>query len=261
MANLPDPALVAVQFSDSSVRVVLADKLQTTVYDQSFGIREMLDQDQWAWDVGGYIATTFALEGKKRSAAAIAVCCPGFVDESSGRLIASRSNPIWNDLDVVGRLRAHFDVPIMAADELRAALRAEMSAMDTPDEESMFYLRLDESYSAVTAYSTSRVIFGGAESYEVSSTLSILPEVIERDSAVYESLSINLSEALAYTRPTVIFIETDAGHFEPIKQALGNLCESLGLSAKIVLAKDDPDKLIHGTIYLASNLALENRLY
>ena len=74
MANLPDPALVAVQFSDSSVRVVLADKLQTTVYDQSFEIREMLDQDQWAWDVGGYIATTFALEGKKRSAAAIAVC-------------------------------------------------------------------------------------------------------------------------------------------------------------------------------------------
>lgn len=261
MVNLPDPALVAVQFSDLAVRVMLADKSRTAVYDQTFEIREMLDQEQWAWDVGGYIATTFALEGKKRSAAAIAVCCPGFVDESSGRLISSRRNPMWDDLDVVGELRAHFDVPIMATDELRTALRTEMAAVETPGEESILYLRVDESSSAVAVYSTSRVVFGGVESYEISSTLPTLSNVLEKDSVVYESLVISLSEALAYTRPAVIFIETYAGHFEPIKHALGTVCESIDLSVKILPATDDVDKLIRGAIYLASNLALENRLY
>jgi len=261
MANLPDPALVAVQFSDVAARVMLTDKTHTVIHDQLFEIREMLDQEQWAWDIGGYIATVFALEGKKRSAAAIAVCCPGFVDESSGRLISSRSNPIWNDLDVVSELRGHFDVPIMAADELRAALRAEMVSADISGEESTLYLRLDESSSAVAAYSTSRVTFGGVESYDVSSTLPILPQTLEEESEMYESLVINLSEALGYIKPNVIIIDAFAEHFESIKLALETLCQSLGLAVKILPAKADADRLILGTVYLASNLAFENRLY
>ena len=261
MANLPDPALVAVQFSDLTVRVVLADKSHAIIRDELFEIREMLDQEQWAWDIGGYIATVFALEGKKRSAAAIAVCCPGFVDESSGRLISSRGNPIWDDLDVVSELRGHFDVPIMATDELRAALRAEMVSADIPGAESMLYLRLDERSSAVAAYSTSRVIFGGVASYDVSSMLPILPQTLEKGAEMYESLAINLSEALGYIKPDVIIIDAFAEHFESIKIALEKLCQSLGLAVKILPAKADADRLIIGTVHLASNLAFENRLY
>ncbi|HIE84958.1 MAG TPA: ROK family protein [Dehalococcoidia bacterium] len=261
MANLPDPALVAVQFSDLAARVMLTDKTHTVIHDQSFEIREMLDQEQWAWDIGGYIATVFALEGKKRSAAAIAVCCPGFVDESSGRLISSRSNPLWDDLDVVSELRGHFDVPIMATDELRVALRAEMILADIPGAESTLYLRLDERSSAVAAYSTSRIIFGGAESFDVSSMLPIFPQTLEKDSEMYESLVINLSETLGYIRPDVIIIDAFADHFESIKIALETLCQSLGLAVKILPAKVDADRLILGTVHLASNLAFENRLY
>jgi hypothetical protein len=149
----------------------------------------------------------------------------------------------------------------MATDELRVALRAEMILADIPGAESTLYLRLDERSSAVAAYSTSRIIFGGAESFDVSSMLPIFPQTLEKDSEMYESLVINLSETLGYIRPDVIIIDAFADHFESIKIALETLCQSLGLAVKILPAKVDADRLILGTVHLASNLAFENRLY
>ncbi len=110
----PEPALVGIDFTASTLRIALADLDGQVLHRQDFPLPPLEDEDAWAWEVGGRVATCFAAEGIHRWAAGIGISCPGIVDPIAGRIVESTVVEAWDGLNVVAALRRHIDAPIVA---------------------------------------------------------------------------------------------------------------------------------------------------
>lgn len=159
--NTPESAIVGVDFTPATLRLVLARLDGEILRQEEHPLPEVDDEAAWAWEVGGRISTLFAADGGQRYALGIAVACPGLVDPVAGRIEECFANEAWEGLNVVAALRRHIDAPIVALGRVEAALRGEASAGNAVGTFDALYVSLLDGPSA-SVLSSGRIL-GGAQ--------------------------------------------------------------------------------------------------
>ena len=94
-----ESVLVAVDFTADALRLALTQVDGTPLGDERWDLPPLNDDEAWAWEVGGRIATLFAREGNGRSALAVGIAAPGPVDPVTGRAGRAAVLPAGATLD------------------------------------------------------------------------------------------------------------------------------------------------------------------
>jgi len=252
----PEPALVAVDFTATSLRVALASMDGRVIYREDFPLGELADEDAWAWEVGGRIATCFAAEGNQRWAAGIGVACPGIVDSANGHLIESTASEAWDGLDVVGSIRRHIDAPVVAISRVEAGLRGEAAAGAAAETFDALYVCLDD-YPQAAILSSGRVIAG------VRGRAGALPAFPEIEvgaalaGAELEQAISLLADLVALVDPAVVVIQGALEHVQPLVATLQAVLDQVSPGTEVSPALLGPNAALLGALKAAAIVAFE----
>ena len=206
-----DPVLVAVDFTADELVVMLSGPGGEDVGHGAWPLPPLADEEAWAWEVGGRIATLFAANGERRSALAIAVAAPGVVEPLSGRLVESTGQPEWAGLPVVEALRRHFNAPIVCENRTLAALHGERWHGAAQNLDDVLYVSLRGVPSAA-AIVGGRPIRGARFA---AGALPAMPELTFGQAISDEELETAsglLADASALLDPEVVVIEGAESH-------------------------------------------------
>lgn len=141
----PIAALVAIDFTATELRLLLATPEQELIANERYELPELADEEAWAWEVGGRVSTLFSRDAEPLYALGIGIACPGAVHPVRGVITESRAQEGWNELHVVDAIRRHIDAPAVALDRAQAALRGEMAFGAALDVTDALYVSLRES--------------------------------------------------------------------------------------------------------------------
>lgn len=253
----PEPALVGVDFTADALRIVLASPLGEVLYRQDFALPELLDEDAWAWEVGGRISTCFAAEGQHRSAAGIAVACPGTVDPVAGRIQESTAREAWDGLPVVEALRRHIDAPIVALGRLEAALRGEYAAGAAEGVFDAVYVSLAEG-PAAAILSSGRIVGGvHGRAGSLPAFPALLADTPLSGEACEEAAAI-LADIAAFLDPAVLVLHGPQEHVQPLVAALDDLLPEIAPATAAVPAALGDNAALLGALKAAAIVAYEN---
>lgn len=250
------PALVAVDFTATRLDVLLAEPGGGVLLRQTYALPDPLDEDAWAWEVGGRIASAFAAEGNHRWALAIAVACPGYVDSPTGRMVESAAREGWDGLAVVEALRRHIDVPIVALGRTEAALRGEAAAGAAAATFDALYVSLsDDPPSAIL--SSGRVVGGATRR---AGALPALPEMTPGEVLEGEALegaAALLADAATLLDPAVVVIHGAQEHVMPLIPVLQRVLDQVAAGIDVVPAALGDGAALVGALQAASIAAYE----
>jgi len=143
--NEPIAALVAIDFTATELRLLLATPEQELIASERYELPQLADEEAWAWEVGGRVSTLFSRDAEPLYALAIGIACPGAVHPVRGVMTESRAQEGWDGLHVVDAIRRHIDAPAVALDRAQAALRGEMTFGAALDVTDALYLSVRES--------------------------------------------------------------------------------------------------------------------
>jgi predicted NBD/HSP70 family sugar kinase len=252
-----ESVLVAVDFTATTLRVVLADLEGAPVAREDSTLPELADESAWSWEVGGRIATLFAGEGNRRSALGIAIAAPGPVEPIAGRMIRSvDGQPAWDGLAVVDALRRHIDAPIVAENRTLVALQAERWHGVARGVDDVLYVSLRGVPSA-GLISAGRLVRGAH--FEAGA----LPAVPQFDAeqrlagADLEAAAGLLADAIALADPRLVVLDAAPQHAEPLLPLLQRVVDEVAPGPRIVVSELGEEAAILGAIDLASTVAYE----
>ncbi len=252
----PEPVVVAVDFTASTLRVMLASLQGEVVAREAYELPELPTEEAWAWEVGGRIATLFAAEGNRRWAAAIGVACPGVVDGPAGRLVESDGQEGWDDLPVVEALRRHIDAPVVALGRTEAALRGEAAAGAAAAVFDALYVSLSPRPSAAIL-SSGRIVGGGARR---AGALPAFPELDPGMPLAGEPLELAaslLADMSALLDPSLVVIGGDPQHAAPLVEALQRALDEVAPGPQVVPAALGEFAVLLGAHHAAAIVAYE----
>lgn len=255
-ANLPDPVLVAVDFTATTLRVVLVDSDGEVIERNTYELGPLPDETSWAWEVGGRIATAFAREGQKRWAQAIAVACPGLVDPVTGVLVESNGQPAWDGLHVVDAIRRHIDAPVVALNRVQAALRGEWSAGAADGTMDALYVSL-RGIPQAAVLSNGRVMAGAANR---AGSLPALPELDPAqvlDGETLEQVTGVLADLAALVDPTVVILDGEEAHVSVLGPVLQGVLNEVAPGAQVSRPALGEGSALLGALKAAEILAYE----
>ena len=156
----PGGALVALDFTGSELRLLLATPDQQPIASERWLLPELEDEEAWSWEIGGRLATLFAGRDDASFALGIAIACPGLVDPVRGVLTESRGQAGWDDLHVVDAVRRHIDRPVVAVDRVQAALRGEATTGDAWGQNDVLYLSARDGETTAAVLAAGRAVTG-----------------------------------------------------------------------------------------------------
>ncbi len=254
--DLPEPVLVGVDFTATELRVVLVDGDGEVVERERYDLGPLLDEEAWAWEVGGRIATSFAREGQKRWAQAIAVACPGLVDPVAGILVESGGQPEWDGLHVVDAIRRHIDAPVVALNRVQAALRGEWSAGAADGTMDALYVSL-RGVPQAAVLSNGRILAGAGNR---AGSLPALPELVPAvplAGATLEQVTGVLADLAALVDPVVVILDGEEEHVGPLSPVLQGVLDEICPGARVVRPALADGGALLGALRAAEILAYE----
>ena len=248
--------LVGVDFTADRLRLLLTDELGRRVREGEWGLPPLADEDAWAWEVGGRIATEFAAEGQRRSALAIVVAAPGSVDPVSGKLLRSTGQEGWDGLAIVDALRRHIGAPIAAESRTVCALLAEVWHGAAVGEENVLYVSLRGEPSAA-------VLTGGRSVRGAHFEAGALPAVpavaagAALSSTDAEAIAGLLADAAALLDPSLVVLDGEAAHLERLMPLLQRVLDEVAPGPEVVRAEFGDRGAVIGAVRMATSLAFE----
>ena len=255
-ADLPEPVLVAVDFTATALRVVLVDSDGEVIERDTYDLGPLPDEAAWAWEVGGRIATAFAREGQKRWAQAIAIACPGLVDPVAGILVESNGQPEWDGLHVVDAIRRHIDAPVVALNRVQAALRGEWSAGAADGTMDALYVSL-RGIPQAAVLSNGRILAGAGNR---AGSLPALPELdptLPLDGTVLEQVTGVLADLAALVDPVVVILDGEDAHVNALGPVLQGVLDEVAPGARVVRPALGDGGALLGALRAAETLAYE----
>ena len=254
--DLPEPVLVAVDFTATALRVVLVDSDGEVIERDTYDLGPLPDEAAWAWEVGGRIATAFAREGQKRWAQAIAIACPGLVDPVAGILVESNGQPEWDGLHVVDAIRRHIDAPVVALNRVQAALRGEWSAGAADGTMDALYVSL-RGIPQAAVLSNGRILAGAGNR---AGSLPALPELdptLPLDGTVLEQVTGVLADLAALVDPVVVILDGEDAHVNALGPVLQGVLDEVAPGARVVRPALGDGGALLGALRAAETLAYE----
>ncbi len=252
----PEPVLVGVDFTASTLRLMLGTLDGEVVHRQEIPLPPLEDESAWAWEVGGRISTAFAAEGSRRWAMGIGVACPGIVDTANGVLIESNANPAWDGLHVVDALRRHIDAPVVALSRTVAALRGEAASGAAAHTFDAVYVSLVDG-PAAAIMSNARMV-GGAHGR--AGSLPAFPELVEGTRLAGEDLeqaAALLADVVALLDPEVVILHGPPEHAEPLGPVLQRVLDEVSPGATVSAGALGDYAALLGAFQAASTVAYE----
>ncbi len=222
MAKLPEDLLVGIEVHRDAISVVLANTSLHIIAEERIEIGDRLEHEELDWVIGGAIAMSFALEGNKRSAAAICIACDGFVDEASGRIVESRITAMGSGLDIVGGLRKHIDTPVMVVDRSKVIMRQQIQDQMESGEIAAVSLDLTDDRVVFITVSTKRNFLHATDEVDISKSLPILGELSD-----VNEYSADISQRLA---PVMEYLAPELFLLSAPESAQSSLVEKLSSS-------------------------------
>ena len=253
-----EPVLVAVDFTADTLRLLLAEPDGEVVARERWPLPELADDEAWAWEVGGRIATLFAREGERRSALAIAVAAPGSVDPVAGRLIHSAGQRPWDGLAIVEALRRHIDAPVAAENRTVAALLGEHWQGAAGDAGDTLYVSLRGVPAAA-------VLVGGRPLRGARHEAGGMPAVPELDPAAPASddqmatVAGLLADATALLDPELVVLDAEQLHLQRLTPLLQHVVDEVAPGPRVVSAQLGEEAALIGALRIASTLAYEGQ--
>lgn len=254
--DLPDPVLVAVDFTATELRVVLVDGDGEVVERERYDLGPLPDESAWAWEVGGRIASSFAREGQKRWAQAIAVACPGLVDPVAGVLVESGGPPEWDGLHVVDAIRRHIDAPVVALNRVQAALRGEWSAGAADGTMDALYICL-RGVPQAAVLSNGRILSGAGNRAGSLPALPELDPVVPLEGALLEQVTGVLADLAALVDPVVVILDGEELHVGPLSPVLQGVLDEICPGARVARPALADGGALLGALRAAEILAYE----
>ncbi|MSQ30292.1 MAG: ROK family protein [Dehalococcoidia bacterium] len=254
--DLPEPVLVAVDFTATALRIVLVDSDGEVVEREQYELGPLPDEAAWAWEVGGRIATSFAREGQKRWAQAIAVACPGMVDPIAGILVESSGQAEWNGLHVVDALRRHIDAPVVALNRVQAALRGEWSAGAADGTMDAMYVCL-RGVPQAAVLSNGRILSGAGHRAGALPALPELDPAQALEGEVLEQVTGILADLAALLDPVVVILDGEEAHVGPLGPVLQGVLDEVSPGARVVRPALADGAALLGALKAAEILAYE----
>lgn len=255
-AGLPEPVLVAVDFTATGLRIVLVDSDGEVVERGRYDLGLLPDEEAWAWEVGGRIATAFAREGRKRWAQAIAIACPGLVDPVAGVLVESGGQVGWDGLHVVDAIRRHIDAPVVALNRVQAALRGEWSAGAAGGTMDALYISL-RGIPQAAVLSNGRVLSGGGNRAGALPALPELDPAQPLGGEVLEQVTGVLADLVALVDPVVVILDGEEAHVGPLGAVLQGVLDEVSPGARVVRPALGDGGALLGALRAAEILAYE----
>ncbi|MCK9487202.1 MAG: ROK family protein [Dehalococcoidia bacterium] len=252
----PEPALVGVDFTGDTLRLMLGNLSGEIFYRQEFPLPDVDDEEAWAWEVGGRISSAFAAEGERRWALGIGVACPGAVDTATGILMESTANPAWDGLHIVDALRRHIDAPVVALSRTLAALRGEAASGAAAHTFDAIYVSLQDGPSAAIM-SNARVI-GGANAR--AGALPAFPEVTAGAPLAGDDLehaAALLADVVALLDPQVVILHGLPEHTEPLAPVLQRVLDEISPGATVTPPALGDYAALLGAFQAASTVSYE----
>lgn len=252
----PEPVVVAIDFTADRLRILLATVKGEPVQRADHDLPPLDDEESWAWEVGGRVSTAFAVEGNRRSAAGIAVACPGVVDTETGTLVESAGQPSWDGLGVVAALRRHIDAPIVAVSRTQAALRAETASGAAEGAADALYVSLRGTPSAAILVS-GRVVNGGTGRAGALPALPVLDPGSPLTGDDLERMASVLADASALLDPQIVVIDGEEGQVSAIVPVLQGVLDEVAPGPRVVAADLGENAALVGALQAAAIVAYE----
>ena len=255
-ADLPEPVLVAVDFTATDLWIVLVDSDGEVIERERYDLGALPDEAAWAWEIGGRIASSFAREGQRRWAQAIAIACPGLVDPIAGILVESTGQREWDGLHVVDAIRRHIDAPVVAINRVQAALRGEWSAGAADGTMDALYVCL-RGVPQAAMLSNGRVLSGAANRAGALPALPELDPLQPLEGEVLEQVTGILADLAALMDPTVVILDGEELHIGALGPVLQGVLDEVSPGALVVRPALGDGGAVLGALRAAEILAYE----
>lgn len=240
----PAPALAAVDFTATELRLLLATPAREPIVAERYDLPTLADEEAWAWEIGGRLSTLFARD-EPMFALGIGVACPGAVHPIRGVLTESRAQEGWDELHVVDALRRHIDAPTLAMDRAQAALRGEMTVGAALDVNDAIYVSFREPAPTVATLAAGTMVRGAHHR----------PGFLETDDLA-EAMTA-LATAAAVLDTALVILDAPEEVVEAHAAALSDALTASGAGADLVISELDDRAPLFGAIEAASIVAFE----
>ncbi len=249
--------LIGIEFTADELRLALAEPGGAPLGEpRRWALPELPDEESWAWEVGGHIATAFAEEGSGRSALAIAMAAPGAVDPVAGQLLEGGQSG-WEGLSVVEALRRHIDAPAAVESRAHAGLLGERAEGAARGADNVLYLLLRGEPAAA-------VLTGGRALRGAHGRAGAIPAVADLDpeerlgGEALEELAVPLADAAALLDPELVVVDAPTRLRDLLIPVLKRLTADVAPGALVVPALLGADAPLTGALTMAATLAYES---
>jgi len=240
----PGPALVAVDFTGSTLRLLLATPEQELIVSERHELPPLADEEAWAWEIGGRLSTLFARD-EPYFALGIGVACPGAVHPLRGVMTDSRAQEGWNELHVVDALRRNINAPTLAMDRTHAALRGEMTVGAALDVNDAIYVSLSEPTPTAAVLAAGTIVRGAHHR----------PGFLEAQDTAAAIQSIAVAAALLDT--ALVVIDAPEETVESTAESLQDALEASGADAVVAVSELGDRAPLFGALEAASIVSYE----
>lgn len=249
------PALVAVDFTADTLRVLLAEPDGTPLIRDQWPLPPLPDEDAWTWEVGGRIAALFAREGQRRSALSVAVAAPGTVDPLAGRLLHSEGQPSWDALPVVDALRRHLDAPVACENRTLAALIAEQALGAASGASDILYASLRDT-PAAAMLSAGKPVRGAGFA---AGALPAAPQLqaADEDSDALATVAGVLADAAALLDPQVVVLDAPPPLVDRLVPLLRRVLAEVAPDVAVRASALGEEASLLGAVRIAGTVAFE----
>lgn len=240
----PAPALAAVDFTATEVRLLLATPERELIASDRHELPELADEEAWAWEIGGRLSTLFARD-EPMFAYGIGVACPGAVHPVRGVMTDSRAQDGWSELHVVDSIRRHIDAPTLAMDRAQAALRGEMTVGAALEVNDAIYLSFREPVPTAATLAAGTLIRGAHHR----------PGFLD-DATPAEAIT-SIATAAAVLDTALVILDAAEEDVEAHAEALVAAIATAGADAEIVVSELGDRAALFGAIEAASIVSYE----
>ena len=250
-----EPMLVALDFTADTLRLLLAEPDGSLALTERWPLPELPDEETWAWEVGGRIATLFAREGHGRSALGIAIAAPGKVEPVSGRLVRNAGQPGWEGLAVADALRRHIDAPVACESRTIAALLGEAWQGAAAGVRDVLYVSLRDVPSAA-------VLVGGRPlrgAHSTAGALPVMPDLHPGTDDELETAAGVLADAVALLDPELVVIDAEPEQVRRLAPLLRQAIDAIAPGPEVVTGKLGEEAAVLGAVRIAVSVAFEGR--
>lgn len=251
-----DGLLVGIDFTVDRLRLMLTEADGDPAHKGEWPLPAVTNEDDWSWEVGGRIASTFAEEGNGRFAQAIAVAAPGGVDPTKGRLTEGSGRPEWDGMRVVDALRRHIDAPVAVENRVAAALLGETWQGAAAGLDNVLYVSL-RGIPQAAILAGGRPVRGarfGAGALPAFPELPDLPTIPPED---IEQVAGLLADATALLDPEMLVLYALPQHLDVLVPLVQRILATVTPQVRVARAELTHQAALVGAVRIASTLAFE----